>query len=453
VFSSAPTSYRMIVGRAWPIIVANSAGPLLGLTDTAVIGRTGTAAALGAIALGSLIFSFVYWTFGFLRMGTTGFVAQANGSGDEVEVRAALGRAVLMGSVIGLVLIALQLPVFRVALSILRASSVVETTAEAYLGVRIWGAPATLALYALMGGLIGLGRSRTLLVVQVFMNALNIGLDVLFAGYLGMGVAGIALGTVIAEWTAVLLSLYLMARILRGRHRDGSPFWPWLRISDTRLLMQTFFVQLDILIRTLTLLVGFGWFTQQGARLGDVTLAANHILLQFISFSAFFLDGFAFATESLVGAAAGARRIDVFDILVRRTGVLAGVTAILLAAGLFLFGSNLVGVLTDLDEVRLTARGSLPFTAFYVLVAFAAFQLDGIYIGVTRTRDMRNAALVSLVIYLGVGWPLTSFYGNVGLWLAFITFVIIRAATLAVLYPRLRREIGLLFDMPGQVGD
>ena len=188
--SSQSTSYRMIVGRAWPIIVANSAGPLLGLTDTAVIGRTGSVASLGAIALGSLIFSFVYWTFGFLRMSTTGFVAQANGSGDEVEVRSALGRATLMGLVIGLGLIALQVPIFRLALALIDGSAAVETTAATYLGIRIWGAPATLASYALMGGLIGLGRSRTLLGVQIFMNALNIGLDILFAGYPGHGRGG-----------------------------------------------------------------------------------------------------------------------------------------------------------------------------------------------------------------------------------------------------------------------
>lgn len=432
----------MIVGRAWPIIVANSAGPLLGLTDTAVIGRTGSVASLGAIALGSLIFSFVYWTFGFLRMSTTGFVAQANGSGEETEVRVALGRAMLMGLVIGLILVVLQVPIFGIALSLIDGSAEVEATAVSYLGIRIWGAPATLASYALMGGLIGLGRSRTLLGVQVFMNALNIGLDVLFAGYLGMGVAGIALGTIIAEWSAALLSLVLMIRILRARHRDDESFWPWSRMVDGRALVRTFFVQLDIMIRTLTLLVGFGWFTQQGARLGDVTLAANHILLQFISFSAFFLDGYAFATEALVGAAAGARRLDVFDTLVRKSSVLAGGTALLLAAGILLFGADLVRVLTDLESVRLAVVATLPFTAVYVLVAFAAFQLDGIYIGVTRTRDMRNAAMASLAVYMAVGWPLTHHYGNAGLWLAFITFVIARAVSLAVLYPRLRRSIG-----------
>lgn len=435
-------SYRMIVSRSWPIIVANSATPLLGLADTAVIGRTGSVASLGAIAVGSLIFSFVYWTFGFLRMGTTGLVAQVSGSKDEVELRAILGRSILMGASIGLVLVLAQIPIFSLALSILSGSEEVEASAGAYMNIRIWGAPATLASYAIMGGLIGLGRSRTLLVVQIVLNTLNIVLDVTLAGYFGMGVAGIGLGTMIAEWTAALLGLYLMIGILKERHRDGSSFWSWARISDTRQLARMLVVQLNIMIRTLCLLMGFGWFTQQGARLGDVTLAANHILLQFISFSAFFLDGIAYATEALVGAAAGARKAGVFHILVRRTGLLAGVTALLLSLGFLVFGARISKILTDLDLVSQAVVATLPFASFYILVSFVAFQLDGIYIGVTRTRDMRNAGLVSLAIFIAAAWPLTMAFGNTGLWIAFIVFIIARAASLAVLYPRLVKAIG-----------
>ncbi len=230
--SIPPTSFKAIISRAWPIILANSASPLLGLTDTAVIGRTGTEVSLGAIALGSLIFSFVYWTFGFLRMGTTGLVAQANGSEDEIEVQATLARAALMGCAIGLLLILAQVPIFKLALSILSGSQAVESVAGTYMELRIWGAPATLANYALLGALIGLGHSRTLLVIQIVLNSINILLDVLFAGYLGMGVAGIALGTMIAEWSAGILSFILILRILRKRHSGETPFWPWDHIRD-----------------------------------------------------------------------------------------------------------------------------------------------------------------------------------------------------------------------------
>lgn len=441
LFTAQAASYRMILGRSWPIIAANSATPLLGLADTAVIGRMGSVASLGAIALGSLIFSFVFWTFGFLRMGTTGLVSQADGAEDEVEVRATMGRSILLGALIGLILILAQIPIFHFALSVLSGSEEVERSALTYLNLRIWGAPAALATYAIMGGLIGLGHSRTLLLVQLVLNVLNIVLDVTLAGYWGMGVAGIGLGTMIAEWTAAIVALYLLVRILKKRHLDGASFWSWSRLSETRLLVRMVVVNVNIMIRTLCLLVGFGWFTQQGARLGDVTLAANHILLQFISFSAFFMDGIAYATEALVGAAAGARRMDVFNILVRRTGVLAGITASFLSLGVFAFGSTIASMLTDLESVRQATVVTLPFASFYILVSFVAFQLDGIYIGVTRTREMRNAGLASLALFIGVGWPLTHAFGNTGLWLAFIVFIITRAVSLAVLFPRLQKSI------------
>ena len=435
------TSYRFIAGRAWPIILANSATPLLGLTDTAVIGRTGSIASLGAVAIGSLIFSFVYWTFGFLRMGTTGFVAQAHGAENELEVRTAIGRAVLMGVVIGLSLIVLQIPIFKLALYLLEGSEEVKAITSSYLKLRIWGAPAALASYAIMGALIGLGRSKALLGVQVAMNTVNIGLDVLLAGYFGMGVKGIALGTMIAEWTAALLALFLIIRILKERNLGDRNFWDWRRITDSTLLLKVFGVHFNIMIRTLCLLFGFGWFTQQGARLGDVQLAANHILLQFISFSAFFLDGIAYATEALVGAAAGARKIDVFDTLVRRTTLLAGILALTLSSGFLIFGNLAISALTDLALIREAAATGLPFAALYILLSFPTFQLDGIYIGTTRTSEMRNAGLIGLIAFLAIGWPLTHIYGNTGLWLAFIGFIILRAASLMVFYPNLRKSI------------
>tara|TARA_Y100000588_G_scaffold66910_1_gene67615 strand:- start:6656 stop:7924 length:1269 start_codon:yes stop_codon:yes gene_type:complete len=421
--------------------VANSTAPLLGLVDTAVIGRTGSVASLGAIALGSLIFSFIFWTFGFLRMGTTGFVAQASGAKDEFEVRVSILRSALIGIVIGLVLVLAQIPIFKLTLQLLKGSDEVEALALTYLKLRIWGAPATLASYAIMGGLIGLGKSKTLLAVQALLNILNIGLDVLLAGCFGMGVAGIGLGTMVAEWIAGLVAAVLIINILKRRHDGKTSFWTWSFISDGKLFVGTIVVQLNIMIRTLSLLVGSGWFIQQGAKLGDVILAANHILLQFISFSAFFLDGIAYATEALVGSASGAKKITVFSILARRTGILSGITAIFLATTFFIVGPTIIHVLTDLETVRQTTPQFLPFAAIYILVSFVAFQLDGIFIGVTRTKDMRNAAIASLIIYLAAGTPMTIQFGNQGLWITFIGFIILRAVSLGMLYPGLKRSI------------
>jgi MATE family multidrug resistance protein len=203
-----------------------------------------------------------------------------------------------------------------------------------------------------------------------------------------------------------------------------------------------FVVNGNIMIRTFCLLIGFGWFTQQGARLGEVTLAANHILLQFVSFSAFFLDGVAFATEALVGVAAGARRIDVFNLLVRRTAIMAGAIALILSLGSILVGPLMISVLTDHEAVRDAARSLLPYASLYILLSFVAFQFDGIYIGVTRSRDMRNASFASLIAFLAIGYPLTGTYEAIGLWISFIVFVVARAVSLGVLYPRLLRSVG-----------
>jgi MATE family multidrug resistance protein len=435
-------SRRHLLRIAWPIVLANSTVPLLGLADTAVIGNTGTTAELGAIALGALIFNFVYWSFGFLRMGTTGFTAQAAGAGDEAEVRAALTRALLLGGSIGTVLLAMQRPIAWAALGLLGGSSDVESITAGYFFARIWGAPASLATFAVMGSFVGLGLSGQLLRLQLFLNGLNIALDVLFAGVLGWGPRGIALGTAVAEWTTLAVSLALVRRTLASRRSDDEPLVPWARLRDAGKLVHTLGANLDIMIRTLMLLFGFAWFTHQGAELGDRVLAANHLLLQLVTASAYLLDGYAFATETLVGRAIGARRRSAFDLAVRRSTELAAASALVLSAGVLLLGELAVAALTDLGPVRQTASRYLPLAALYVLPSFAAFQLDGIFIGATRTRDMRNMAMLSLLVYLGAWWLLVPPLGNTGLWLAFVVWVIARAATLMLCFPALRRSIG-----------
>ena len=435
-------SYRYLLQKAWPIILANASVPLLGLVDTAVIGNVGSITDLGAIAFGALIFSFVYWSFGFLRMGTTGFAAQASGAGDEQEVRAVLGRALLIALCLGVVLILIQWPIGLAAFSLLDGSAPVEAVAQEYFDIRIWGAPATLATFALMGLLIGLGKSRTLLIVQLFLNGLNILLDVWFAGILGWGASGIALGTVIAEWTTVLLAGWLVYRTLNERKLLTEVFWPKAKIMDLSALLKTASANLDIMLRTLILVFSFAFFINQSAKFGDTVLASNHILLQLIAFSAFFLDGYAFVVEALVGGAIGAKRRDVFDLAVRRSTVLALITAILLALIIALVGDIAVMLMTDISSVRLAANQLLPFAALYVLFSFAAFQLDGIFIGASFTRQMRDAAALSIVVYFIAWWALSDQHGIQGLWGAMIIYVVARAVALLLFYPSLRRSVG-----------
>lgn len=426
-----------IARQAWPIILANASVPLLGLVDTAVIGHYGSAADLGALALGALLFNVVYWSFGFLRMATTGFIAQAAGAGDEAEVRASLARPVLMGVALGALVWLLQWPLAAAYFALMDASEAVAATGTSYFQARVWGAPAALALYAFSGALIGLGRSRTLLGVQLLLNGLNAVLDVYFAGVLGMGARGIGLGTAIAEWITCLVAAVVLWRVLRARHADGEPFLPWARIIDGGALRRTLASNGDIMLRTLCLLGGFGWFASQGARFGDVTLAANHLLLQLVSFTAFFLDGFAFVAEALVGSAVGARDTARLRRAVRLSSELALVTAALLAGAIWLGGPMVVGLLTSLDDVTAVALVHLPWAALYVLLSVAAFQLDGVFIGATRTREMRNASVASFAIFLACAIPLAERFGNHGLWAAFVVFVVARAAALLPYYRRI----------------
>ena len=374
-------------------------------------------------------------------MGTTGFAAQASGAGDQQEVRAVLGRALLIALCLGVVLILIQWPIGLAAFSLLDGSAPVEAVAQEYFDIRIWGAPATLSTFALMGLLIGLGKSRTLLIVQLFLNGLNILLDVWFAGILGWGASGIALGTVIAEWTTVLLAGWLVYRTLNERKLLTEVFWPKAKIMDLSALLKTASANLDIMLRTLILVFSFAFFINQSAKFGDTVLASNHILLQLIAFSAFFLDGYAFVVEALVGGAIGAKRSDVFDLAVRRSTVLALITAILLALVIALVGDIAVMLMTDISSVRLAANQLLPFAALYVLFSFAAFQLDGIFIGASFTRQMRDAAALSIVVYFIAWWALSDQHGIQGLWGAMIIYVVARAVALLLFYPSLRRSV------------
>lgn len=440
------TSRRAIIQLAIPIILANATVPLLGLVDTAVIGHTGDSADLGAIAFGSLIFAFVYWGFGFLRMGTSGFTAQAAGAGDNSEVRAAYVRALLLGAAIGLLLIIAQYPLGHFAFWLLDGSVAVEQSAADYWQIRIWGAPATLGTYAIMGTLIGLGQTRKLLWLQLLLNGVNLFLDVLFVIGFDWGVRGIALGTLIAEWLSFVAGGVVLHKYLRTG--TAEPFAPWQKIFLRTALINTLKTNSDIMWRTLCMLFGFGWFANQGAQFGDATLAANHILLQFISFSAFFLDGFAFALESLVGKTIGAQSRALFDRAIVNSTQVAAACAFGLMAIIGLGGDYFIHWLTPIASVQEIARDFLPYAAVYILVSFAAFQLDGIFIGATASRAMRNAAFFSLAIFLIAAEVLVPIAGNQGsgnqgLWIAFVIYVIARAITLGLYLPQLRSTIGL----------
>lgn len=434
-------NHKRILRLAFPIILANASAPLLGLADTAAIGQTGVAADLGAVALATLVFSFVYWGFGFLRMGTTGFISQADGANDREEVLAVLYRSVLLGLGIGVVLIALQFFIGNLSVWMMSASEDIKELVKDYFYIRIWGAPATLITYALLGALIGLGWTRQLLWVQLALNGLNILLNVFFVVGLDMGIKGIALGTLIAEWVALFFAWYLIAKNLNLKHPWQRLKELWSRIIDRVKIIAIFKVNADIMIRTFALLSGFAWFANQGAIFGDTTLAANHVLLQFVSMSAFFLDGFAHVSEMLSGKAIGAKDKQGFITQIKDSTQIAGITAVLLGGGILLFAPSVINLIAKDPQVQHIAEQHAIYAGIYIVVSFVAFQLDGVFIGATRSKEMRNTSILSLIVLIGVGTLLTQYYGNVGLWISFIIYVIARGVSLGLYMPKLVREL------------
>jgi MATE family multidrug resistance protein len=433
--AKAPT-HRSVLAIAVPVMISNVSTPLIGVVDTGVVGQIPDPAYIGAVAVGSLIFTFVFWAFGFLRMGTTGLTAQALGGRDAGEVAASLGRALLLAATIGVALVALQWPIRESAFALLSGGDRVESLARGYFDIRIWAAPATLANYALLGWFIGLGRTDVGLVLQLVLNLTNIALDALFVLVFGWDVRGVALGTLVAEYAAAALGLVIAFRHLRLM---GARF----RVDDLTAparLKRTLVVNNDIMLRSLALISVFIWFMAQGVKQGEVILAANAVLMHFTSVAAFFLDGLAFAAEALVGQAIGARHRAGLLAAVRLTTAWAvGFAAVIVLAIAFL-GTAVVDLLVVDESARAAARTYLPWAAASPLLGVWAFQLDGIFIGATRTAQMRNAMLLTVAVFLVAWWLLTPL-GNHGLWAALYVHYVARIATLLAYYPGLVRSV------------
>ena len=428
---SRPITNGRVLRIAAPIVLANATVPLLGAVNTGVVGQLGRAAPIGAVGIGAVILASVYWIFGFLRMGTSGLVAQAHGAGDTGERAAILIRALVVAGVAGLALVALQGPVVWGAFRLAPASAEVEALSRQYLAIRIWGAPATIALYAVTGWLIAVERTRAVLAVQLWMNGLNVALDLWFVLGLGWGVPGVAVATLIAEWSGLAVGLWLC--------RDGlSGAAGVLAVGPLRRMLA---VNTDIMTRSVCLQASFTTFLFLGAAQGDVRLAANQVLLQFLEITAYALDGFAFAAETLVGQAVGARSRPG----VRRAAVVAsqwGVGgAVALAAVFLAAGPAIIDLMATAPEVRAAARDYLPWLVAAPLIGVASWMLDGVFIGATMTRDMRNAMFVSVLVYGVALAALVPVFGNHGLWAALMVLNAVRGITMALRYPRVEARL------------
>ena len=437
--SASSVSRAQLVSIAWPIILSNLSTPLLGLVDTAVIGNLGNAALIGAIAVVGMIFSFLYWGFGFLRMGTTGLVAQSMGASQPNQAKATFYRALLLGTSIGMLLLLAQSPLLALALSLIDGSQAVESAALSYCQIRIWGAPISLAYLAVMGYLLGIQQTRALLALQLILTGTNIVLDLLFVVVLDWGVPGVAAATLLAEILAMAAGLLLVRRHLR---RQGvSLRVSWQDLLDYRALKRMLIVNRDIMLRTLCLIFAFAWFTNEGAKSGDVILATNAILMQFVAFSAFFLDGFALATETMIGKATGRQNADEINQVLVFSAELGFSTALVLAATFWLSGSAIITMLTNAEAVRSSCEIYWLWAVFAPPVSVACYLLDGAFIGATRTAEMRNAMILSLLLYLLAWWCFQGL-ANHGLWLALYIYFVARAVSLAIYLPRLKLFTG-----------
>ena len=432
--------HRRVWRLSGPIILSNVSIPLMGAVDTAVMGHLPDPAYIGAVALAATVFNFVYWSLGFLRMGTTGFAAQAHGAGSALDVRAALFRPLLIAGAIGAFLILLQVPIGKLAFWLLGGGADVTALAERYYAIRIWSAPAAFANYVLSGWLLGMQRARATMVLQVALNGINAALAILFVIGLGWGIAGVASATLTAEWLSVAIGLAL-ARAPLGEYRSSARLTLTF-LLDRQALASLFRVNGNIFLRTLGLVFAFSYFTRLGARMGDLTLASNSVLMQFQAFTAYGLDGFANAASAFVGSAVGARDREEFRQAVRATTLWAAALAAIAALVYLLFGRDLIALMTNLETVRAAAARDLPWMIASPLVSFWCFQLDGIFLGATRSAEMRNSMVFAVATFVISTLLFIPLWGNDGLWLALLLFLGARGVALGAYYPRLQRAVG-----------
>lgn len=427
--------------QSWPIMLANGAAPIVGLVDTLMVGRFVGTQALAGIGLGAVIYGIAYWGFGFLRMSTAGLTAQSDGAGAEAEVQAHIIRAIPIGLVIGLLVFALQIPLLTGAFGIFTASAEIEGSARAYIQARLWGLPATLGTIALMGWFVGISRAGLALGLQIVLNIVNIILSPIFVILLGGGLVGVGLASAAAEWAGFAAGLFLMIREVRRRGGFRPNAFTRKFLLAREALSKLGVANGNIFIRTMALTVGFNFFGNAAASEGETFLAGYHVLMQMITMAALVLDGFAHTAEAVTGAAYGAKDRHRFDRAVRLTSEFSIGFAALISAIIFLGGPFLIRLLTTDPAVIESALTYLPYCALAPIMGFAAYQMDGIFIGTTRTAAMRNAGIAAVALYIGAHYVIYPIMGAAGIWIAFLFYYVVRALTLGVAYPSIRKHM------------
>lgn len=412
---------QKIWALALPIILSNISVPLLGLVDTAVVGHLSSSLYLAGVTLGATLFSFLFWGFGFLRMGTTGVVAQAAGKKDYQQVVVLLQQGIVLAIIVAGALLLSQSFLIPVGLELLTADREISDVAAEYAGIRIWAAPAVLINYVLLGWFLGLQNSRFSLLMLLLGNSLNIILDLVFVLVLQWQVSGVAFASVLADYATLLVGLTLAFK----RVTALLPNWQLSlgKGKDFRRLLQ---VNQQLLVRTWILLWAIAFFTAQGAEQGADVLAANAILMQMVMFASYALDGFAHSAEALVGEASGAKNNQQMKVIIWHSAILSFIAAGVCSLLYGLLGTQIVGLMTNIPEVLLLAEEYLIWAMLIPIFAVGSYLFDGVYIGLTRADIMRNSVILATLLYLFV-WFFSQAWGNTGLWLAFSFFMLFRS--------------------------
>lgn len=430
-------SHKSIFAIAVPMTLAFLTTPLLGITDTAVVGQFANAALIGGLAVATIIFDLLFGTFNFLRSATTGLVAQAYGRDDELEQKAVFWRSMLIGLVSGLVILLLHTVIISLGLYLMDASREVASAAKEYFAIRVFSAPAALMNYALLGYVLGLGKGRLGLVLQILINGTNIALSFALGLGLEWGLSGVAIATVIAEFFGLAVGLFIVMQGFKNTQTLSRK-----QVFHRPSIMKLMALNGDIMIRSFALVGAFAWLTRMGGQFGDETLAANAILMNFLMLSGYLLDGFATAAEQLAGRAIGANYRPAFMKTVKLTlywgFLLAGILMIIF----IIFGPWLINLITNEPTVRSIAVEYYIWAALISITGVLAFQMDGIFIGATWSADMRNMMLISLAGFIVLSIIFTQYWGNHGLWISLNAFMLLRGISLSFI---LSRKINHIF--------
>lgn len=412
---------KAILRLAIPNILSNISVPLLSSFDTALMGRL-SAEHLGAVGLGAMIFNFVYWNFGFLRMGSTGMTAQAYGQGNSQKITTILTQALTVACGLALLLLLLQRPFLLAANSLLQVGETQRPLVASYFYIRIWAAPAALGMYALFGWFFGMQNATFPLILTIVINVINMVVSYILVYHMDWGIAGVAWGTVVAQYAGLLLGLVLLA----WRYNNYLQYWSWSVVKHWRQLEHFVRINSDIFLRTLCLTLAFALFYRQSSELGATVLAVNVILLQYVNWMSYGVDGFAFAAESLVGKYYGAQQASALQLAIKRCFQWGLGLALIYAAVYYLGGTQLLGVFTNQQAIKTAAIPYLWWMILFPLLGTPCYIWDGIYIGLTAAPAMRNTMILAFVAYLICLFSLGNSFGNHGLWAALLFFMVAR---------------------------